>query len=124
MVNMMDKKKVIAIVGASNNKEKYGNRIYIDLRSSGYKVIPINPKEEFIEGDKCYKSILDYPGEINTLDMVVPASTGMKVLDEAKKKGIKNIWFQPGSESEEAIAKAKSYGMNVVSNACMMIEKE
>lgn len=123
MVNMMDKNKVIAIIGASNDSQKYGFKIYLDLKSSGYKVIPINPKEEFIAGDKCYKSILEYDGEVNTLDMVVPSSVGIKILDDAAKKGVKNVWFQPGSESPEAIAKAKNLGMNVVANACMMVEK-
>lgn len=123
MDNMMDKTKVIAIIGASNNPNKYGYKIYADLKNSGYKLIPINPKEKTILGDKCYKSILDYDGEINTLDMVVPPNIGIKILDEAKQKGVKNIWFQPGSDSKKAIEKARELGFQVMANACMMIEK-
>ena len=91
----------IALVGASNDKSKFGNRIYKDLRSKGYNVIPINPKDENIEGDKAYTSIQMMEELPDIVNFVVPPPIAMKVAQNVVELGVKYLWFQPGSESNE-----------------------
>jgi len=119
----LDKKNVIAIVGASDNREKYGNIIYRDLRDAGYKVIPINPKADFVEGDKCYHSISDVPIKIDVVDTVVPPHITEQIVKECKKLGINKVWMQPGSESHEAIIFCKDNNIDVVYENCIMAQR-
>lgn len=90
-----------AVVGASNKQDKFGYKILKSLKNSGYKVYPINPRLEEIEGIKSYKSILDIKEEIDVVDMVINPRFGIKVMEEIKKKGIKYVWLQPGTRSDE-----------------------
>lgn len=112
-----------ALVGVSQDREKYGNIIYRNLRSAGYRVYGVNPKLDVIEGDKCYHNLEELPEKPAVVDLVVPPEAAMKVIEDCKRLGLRRIWFQPGSESEEAIQKAESYGMEVVANACIMVQK-
>lgn len=112
-----------AVVGVSADKSKYGNKIYLDLRDGDYHVYGVNPKLETIEGDPCYSSLAALPVVPEVVNVVVPPAAGLSVVEECLKLGIKNIWFQPGAESDEAVAKAEAAGMNVVANACIMLQK-
>ena len=98
---LQDGNTSIAIVGASNNSEKFGNQIYKDLRSKGFKVFPINPKEEFIEGDKAYSSLSELPNNESIVNFVVPPKVALSIAKEAFQLGFQYLWFQPGSESKE-----------------------
>jgi uncharacterized protein len=111
------------VVGVSEDRSKYGNKIYRDLKDAGYQVYGVNPKLEKIEGDTCYPSLKDLPVVPEVVDLVVPPQVSEKVVDDCLALGIQNIWFQPGSESDIAIEKAEKGGMTVVSNACIMIQK-
>lgn len=113
-----------AVVGVSEDREKYGNKIYRDLRNAGYQVFAINPKLETVEGDPCYSSVKSLPETPDVVDLVVPPQASAKVVDDCLAAGIKRIWFQPGSESKEAIQKAQDGGMEVVYDACIMIQKQ
>ncbi len=119
----LDKKNVIAVVGASDNREKYGNIIYRDLRDAGYKVIPINPKADFVEGDKCYHSISDVPVKIDVVNTVVPPHITEQIVEECKKLGIGKVWMQPGSESHKAIIFCKDNNIDVVYENCIMAQR-
>lgn len=112
-----------AVVGVSEDREKYGNKIYRDLREAGYQVYAINPKLQTVEGDPCYASVKALPAIPDVVDLVVPPAVSLSVIQDCIEAGIKRIWFQPGSESEEAIQKAKDAGMEVVHDACIMIQK-
>lgn len=112
-----------AVVGASQDREKYGNIIYRDLKNAGYRVYGVNPKLETIEGDPCYPNIASLPEKPAVVNLVVPPQATLQVIEDCKQAGIERVWFQPGSESDEAIAKAESYGMTVLANACIMIQK-
>jgi len=79
----MLEKKVWAVVGASDNPEKYGNLIYKKLKSRGYRVYPVNPNYETIDGDKCYKDLSSLPEVPEVIDMVVAPRHGVKVIEEA-----------------------------------------
>ena len=113
----------IALVGASNDRSKFGNRIYRDLRSKGYNVIPINPKDENIEGDKAYTSIQMMEELPDIVNLVVPPPIAMKVAQNAVELGVEYLWFQPGSESDELENWLKDTdGIKYLINACIMVE--
>ena len=113
----------IALVGASNDKSKFGNRIYRDLKIKGYNVIPINTKEERIEGDKAYTSIQMMEELPDIVNFVVPPAIAMKVAQDAVELGIEYLWFQPGSESDEIEYWLKNTdGIKYLINACIMVE--
>lgn len=112
-----------AVIGVSEDREKYGNKIYRDLRNAGYQVFAVNPKLATVEGDPCYASLKDLPEVPDVVDLVVPPNVSLKVVEECLAIGAKRIWFQPGSESEEAVKKAQDGGMEVVYDACIMIQK-
>mgnify|MGYP000241695287 FL=1 len=113
----------IALVGASNNHHKFGNRIYRDLRSKGYDVIPVNPKDKQIEGDRTYSSIEMMEELPDIVNFVVPPPIAMKVAQEAVELGINHLWFQPGSESEELETWLKgTNGIKYLVNSCIMVE--
>lgn len=119
----LDKRNVFAVVGASRNPEKYGHQVFKDLMKAGYKVYPINPNADEILGVKCYPSLKDLPEKPDVVDLVVPPQITEKVIRECKELGIKMIWMQPGSESEDAIKFCKENGMDVVHGVCVMIER-
>jgi len=113
----------IALIGASNDRSKYGNKIYRDLRNKGYNVTPINPKEEKIEGDKAYSSIEEMKKLPDIANFVVPPPVAMKIAQNITNLGIKHLWFQPGSESKELEDWLKNTdGIEYLINACIMVE--
>jgi hypothetical protein len=102
----LNKKNLIAVVGASKESkypEKYGHRVYRDLKSGGYKVYPVNPNAEEILGDKCYPSLETLSEKPDVIDVVVPPKVTEEVARDCNRLGIKRVWMQPGSESETAI---------------------
>jgi len=109
-----------AVVGASNDRRKYGNRIYRTLRSAGYTVYAVNQQESQIEGDTAYASLADLPQTPTVVDMVIPPWNALPVVEEAKRLGVKALWFQPGAENPEAIRWAKSQGMDVIED-CILV---
>ena len=120
---LKEENTVIALIGASNDKQKYGNKIYCDLRSKGYNVVPINPKEKLIEGDKAYASIEEMESLPDIANFVVPPPVAKKITPHISELGIKHLWFQPGSESMELEAWLKNTeGIKYLINSCIMVE--
>lgn len=106
-----ERKQRIAIIGASANREKFGNKAVRAYMDEGWVVFPINPHEEHIEGMHAYASVMDVPWEIDYASLYVPAKVGMKVIEEVARKEITKVYFNPGSESDELVAKAKELGL-------------
>lgn len=100
--------KVVAVIGASSDRRKFGNRAVRAFVNKGYTVIPINPHEDEIEGLKAYKTVLDVPGTIDMASFYVPPDIGELVMDEVARKGVPEVWLNPGSESERLILHAKA----------------
>ena len=120
---LKEEKTSIALIGASNDRSKYGNKIYRDLRKKGYNVTPINPKEEKIEGDMAYSSIEEMKELPDIANFVVPPTIAMKIAQHITSLGIKHLWFQPGSESKELEDWLKNIdGIEYLINACIMVE--
>ena len=101
----------IAVIGASTNREKYGNRCVRAYLSKGYFVVPINPHENQIEGQKAYRSVLDFPEKIDLASLYLQPEIGVKVLPELKQKGILDFYVNPGAESDELVAEAGKLGL-------------
>ncbi|EGD48699.1 CoA-binding domain protein [Ruminiclostridium papyrosolvens DSM 2782] len=116
----MLEKKVWAVVGANQNPEKYGNRIYKKLKSRGYEVYPVNPGYETVEGDKCYRDLSSLPQKPEVIDMVVSPKRGKTVIEEAAKLGIKNIWLQPGTYDDELLKRINELELDAVM-ACVLV---
>lgn len=118
----LSKIKTIAVVGASNNPEKYGNKIVKNLIGRGFEVYPVNLKESEIEGLKVFRALSEIPNKPDLVDLVVPAEVGLEVLKEAKQLGIENVWVQPGAESE-GIEKflVENPEINSVVQSCIMV---
>lgn len=110
---------LIAVVGVSGDASKYGHRIFRDLLNAGYPVKGVNPKGGRVLGNDIYKSLSEIEGKPELVITVVPPAAAALVVEECNRLGIKNVWLQPGSESEEALRKARAYGIKAVT-ACFM----
>jgi hypothetical protein len=112
--------KIVAVIGASTNRHKFGNRAVRAYRDQGYTVIPINPHESEVEGLKAYPSVLDVPGPIDMASIYLQPSIGEQVIAEIARKGIPEVWINPGAESDELIARARALGIQPIV-ACSIV---
>jgi predicted CoA-binding protein len=109
----------IAIVGASSNPERPSNGIMRKLKSVGYRVIPVNPKETEVLGERAYPSLLDIHEPIDIVDVFRRPEYTPAIADDAVKVGAKALWLQSGVSNEDAAARAAAGGLTVVMNACI-----
>lgn len=112
--------KVVAVIGASSNRGKFGNRAVRAYLQQGYTVAPINPHEADIEGLKTYASVLDVPGPIDMALIYLPPEIGEQIIAEIAQKGIPEVWLNPGAESDELVARAKALGIQPII-ACSIV---
>ena len=112
--------KTVAVIGASSNRAKYGNRALRAFQRQGYRVIAINPNETEVEGHRTFASVLDVPGEIDMATVYVPAGPGVKVMAELARKGIKEVWLNPGADDPAVVARARELGLEPIM-ACSII---
>ena len=115
--------RVWAIIGASENTQKFGNRIYRDLKRAGYEVYGVNPNAGSVDGDPTFSTLADLPVKPDVVDVVVPSWVGRRIAEDAAREGIALFWLQPGAESDELIEYAQSLGLQVIHDACAMVEK-
>tara|TARA_Y100001970_G_scaffold290669_1_gene425254 strand:+ start:1404 stop:1796 length:393 start_codon:yes stop_codon:yes gene_type:complete len=118
---LQNKKNSIALVGASNNPKKYGNKILLDLLGKGHIVFPINKNENQIEGLKSYKKVSDLPLVPSIINFVVPPIEGLEVTKDLVGKGYDNFWYQPGAESIEISNFLESNKKNFIDDKCIMV---
>jgi len=111
----------IAVVGASSNSAKFGNMAFKELKQRGYQVFPVNPNAQEIEGQPCYASLAELRGQVDGALVVVQPQHAVQVLREAAEAGIRNVWLQQGSESDEALSAAQALGLNAVSKKCILM---
>ena len=112
--------KVVAVIGASSDRRKFGNRALRAFRQQGYTVIPINPNEREVEGLQTYASVLDVPGPIDMASFYVQPEVGERVIDEVVRKGIAEVWLNPGAESDALIARARTLNLEPIV-ACSIV---
>jgi predicted CoA-binding protein len=112
--------KTVAVIGASSNRDKFGNKALRAFAQRGYTVIPINPTETEVEGHQAYRSVLDVPGGIDLATIYVPAPIGMRVMDDLAQKGIPEVWLNPGADDRLVVDRARSLGLKTVQH-CSII---
>jgi len=112
--------RTVAVVGASSDRRKFGNKAFRAFQAEGYNVIPINPNEPAVEGVATYASVIDVPGTIDMATVYVPPDVGMTLLDGFEKKQIAEIWINPGAESDDLMAEARRRKLNVI-EACSIV---
>ena len=110
------------VIGATDDKSKFGYKILKKLKDKGYSVCGINPKYNEIEGIKIYNNINEIKENIDVANIIVNPNIAITMLDDIKNKGIKNVWFQPGSFNDEVLEKAKSLGLNIEASHCAFVE--
>lgn len=123
-INEFLSQKVLAVVGASRDKNKFGNSIYREMKDRGYKVYPVNPLAQEIDGDRCYAVLKDLPEKTDGVIIVVPRLETTKVLEEAASLGIDYAWIQQGADTPEAERRAKELGLKFVSGECIFMFSE
>ena len=112
--------KSVAIIGASNNRNKFGNKAVRAFQAKGYIVYPVNPHESAVEGVAAFKSVLDLPIRPDMVSVYVPPAVLLRLLPEIAKKGCDELWLNPGAESDDVLAEAERLGLNVI-QACSIV---
>lgn len=105
----------VAVVGAGSDRRKFGNKSVRAHLQAGYTVYPIHPRETVVEGQPVFKSIADLPaGRIDRVTIYLPAEACLKVLDEMATREVGEVWFNPGADHPDVLAKARQLGLPVV----------
>ena len=116
-------RRVWAVVGASQDRSKFGYKVFDTLRRAGYTVYPVNPKGGELDGVEVYPSLADLPETPEVVDLVVPPAVTEQVVQEMHRLGLQRVWMQPGSESRAAIRYCEENGLQAVYDACAMVHK-
>lgn len=116
-----DPRTRIAVAGASNNPEKYGNIIVRNLRSKGYTVVPVNPREPMVEGIPAFRSVRDLDAPVDLLVIVTPPPATLRILGEAAEAGVPAVWLQDGSFDAAVLEFARKAPFRTVHQACVMV---
>ena len=111
----------IAVAGASENPDKYGNIIVRNLKAKGYTVLPVNPSSSAIEGLKVAHSLAEVEKPVDILVMVTPPSVTLGVLKEAARLGVAAVWLQDGSFDDAVLEYARTAPFKTVHHACVMV---
>ena len=115
-------KRTVAILGASADRSKFGNKSVRAHARAGYEVYPVNPKGGTIEGLPAYRSLAEVPAErLNRISVYLPPAIGLSALTEIAAKGCDELWFNPGSESPELIARARQLGLHAIAD-CSIVD--
>jgi len=112
-----------AVVGASNDRSKFGNITFRELQRRGKEVYPVNPRAADVEGATCYPSLAALPEPVDRVLIVVPPKRGVGVVREAAEAGLERVWFQPGAESDEALAYCEAHGIEAIAGHCILKTK-
>ena len=119
--SLKDKNNLIALVGASNDKNKYGNKILLDLHYKNYNVVPINHREDSIAGLKAYSKVQDLPSRPSIINFVVPPEIGLIITKELVEEGYDHFWYQPGAESENLSNLLAQENKDFIDDKCIMV---
>ena len=111
----------LAIIGATDHPTKYGGIIYRDMKAKGFPVFAVNPYRTSVDGDPCWKSVLDLPEKPTIVVLVVPAKRGIGVIRDCAEAGIRNIWIQPGAFSMEMKDVLEEGDFDWLAEACVMV---
>jgi len=116
--------KNIAIAGVSRNEKKFGNAIFKELKSKGYKLFPLHSEMELFQGQSCYKDVASLPEEVSALIICTKPENTFDLVKAASEKGIQNIWLQQGAQNDEAIIFAREKDINIIHRQCVLMFAE
>lgn len=119
---MMKGSKTIAVVGLSSNPMRASHGVSAYMQAQGYRIIPVNPQEEFVLGEKSYASLLDVPEQIDIVDVFRRSEFVPEIVDQAIQKRASAIFMQEGVVHEAAAEKARKAGLFVVMDRCILKE--
>lgn len=111
----------IAIVGASDDTQKFGAMVYRNLKRKGYRVFPINPKRPTVDGDTAYPDLSALPFTPELVNLIVPPAQSLIVARDCLRLGIKHLWLQPGAEDAEVVAFLAAHDFVYLTGDCIMV---
>lgn len=111
-----------AVVGASTDRAKYGNKVLRCYAQHGLPVVGVHPREREVEGQPCHPRLQDVPGAPRAVSVVAPPAAAAKIVDDAVRAGVRHLWFQPGAEDAAAVAAARAAGIEVIAGGpCLLV---
>lgn len=111
-----------AVVGASENRDKYGNKVLRCYLQNDRQVVPVNPRSETVEGLECYRDLASIPEPVDAVSVITPPSISEQVIADAAELGIKHVWLQPGAENSRCIELGEELGLNLVAGGpCLLV---
>ncbi len=114
--------RAYGVVGASRHRHKYGNKVLRCYQQNGRQAIPVNPQEPEVEGVACVASVLDLPDDVKSISVITPPAVTEQVVQDAIRKGIENVWMQPGAENEASVEACRKAGINVIADgSCVLV---
>lgn len=113
-------KQTVAIVGASNDRHKFGNKAVRAYLAEGYIVYPVNLSESHIEGQPAFRSLLDIQDDIGRVCLYLQPEKSLTILDEIGRKGVSEVFFNPGTSSPEVISRAQTLGINAILDCAIL----
>jgi len=111
-----------AVVGASTDRAKYGNKVLRAYKQAGRDVVAINPKANEVEGVPAFPDLQSLPEAVDAVSIITPPAVTEKIVEQAAEQGIRHVWMQPGAESDRAVELAAEHGMNTIAgDACVLV---
>ncbi len=111
--------RTVAVVGLSSNPEKASNEVCAYLKEQGYRIIPVNPNEEEVLGERAYETVEQIPEQVDVVDVFLPPEKTPEIAEDAVRAGAGTLWLQEGIENSEARRIAEEGGLSYVENRCM-----
>lgn len=114
--------EVYAVVGASNDRSKYGNKVLRAYLQKGKRAIPVNPKATTVEGIAAVPDLASLSEPVHGVSIITPPEITERIVEEAAKAGVKRLWMQPGAESARAVRRAEELGLSVIAGGpCLLV---
>lgn len=120
--DLLGKARVIAVVGLSGNRRRPSYNVSEYMQRAGYRIIPVNPNETEVLGERCYRSLSDVPEPVDIVDIFRRPEHVPAIVEEAIRAGARAVWMQEGVIHEEAAARAREAGLTVVMDRCILKE--
>lgn len=115
----------LAVVGASDDPKKFGNTVYMELKSHGYDVVPVNTNAALVDGDPAYPTVSSIPTPVEGVVVMVKSDAALDVIDDCAAAGVKRVWLfkgaGPGAASSDTVARCEQHGIEVVAGACPLM---
>jgi hypothetical protein len=119
---ILRKYRTVAVVGVSSRQDRPSHRVALYLKEHGYRIIPVNPRQTEVLGEKCYPDLCSIPTPVEVVDVFRRPNQVPRVVAEALYNGAKVVWMQEGIVHEAAARRAREAGLEVVMDRCMMVE--